>query len=295
MRTVSVSVSLWLRVAVLWSILSAPLLAQSVEHISTFDWQTRSVVGLSGLEVSDDGARFVSVSDQGWVLSGQLERKDGKITGVALDDYVPILGTDGLPVAARRIDDWSDAEGLAIAPDGRMWISFERTPRVERYAVPGAPGSATPSHPTFEDFRNNRQLETLAIHPDGTLYALAEQPLRDGFAIYRLDGDVWSIAGNIPRRNWFAIVGADFDRRGRLFLLERKLTLTLQWQNRIRLISVEDTKQDRILWTGRRGAFDNLEGIAVWYDAHGTRLTVVSDNNGDSDEVTQFVDFRVVE
>ena len=265
----------------------------AVEHIHTYVWTSDAVVGLSALEVEDGGQTFRALGDRGWYLSGRFERTDGAISGVVLTEYLPILGIDGWPVSARRVGDLSDAEGLAIAPDDTMWISFERWARVVRYTGPEGGGTLVPPHPTFDDYADNRQLEALALHPDGTLYAFAEAPLDEGFAVYRLQDGAWDIAGYIPQRNRYAIVGADFDTQGRLYLLERRHFLGRWWQSRIRGLRVETLDEISILWTSRMGAFDNLEGIAAWQDGPITRLTVVADNNGSKPGETQFLEFRV--
>ena len=262
-------------------------------HLGTFEWDTPSFTGLSGLEITDDGDGFLAVSDRGWFLSGRFQREEDRISGVLLDRLLPILGQDNLPVSARRLGDWSDAEGLALAPDGTYWISFERWARVARYTAPDQPAQWIRDHPSFYKQRHNRQLEALALHPDGTLFTLPEQPFKKGFPLYRLDGETWSIAGHLPKRNGFAIVGADFDATGQLYLLERKLFLGLWWQNRIRRIDPQDLSRDEILWTGRLGEYNNLEGISIWYDESGLRMTLVSDNNGNKKELTQFVEYRL--
>ena len=59
--------------------------------------------------------------------------------------------------------------------------------------------------------------------------------------------------------------------------------------------SCQSRTEDTILWTGERGEYDNLEGISVWQDEKGLRLTLVSDNNGSSDVPTEFVEFRLTE
>jgi len=116
------------------ALLTAPALqAQTAEVVGQFDWMSRSIVGVSGLEVSDDGNSFVAVSDQGWLLQGQFAREGGTITDVTLESLQPLLGIDGLPTAARRIGDWADAEGLAIDESGRQWVSFERWARVSTH------------------------------------------------------------------------------------------------------------------------------------------------------------------
>jgi len=208
--------------------------ADRLEHLGTFEWPGDTVVGLSGLEVSPDGLAFVTISDRGWILSGRFEREDGLVSDVIIEDFKPILGLYGLPVSARRAGDLSDSEGLAVAPDGTYWISFERWAHVSRFEDPTAPAQFIKYHPDFSVFADNRQLEALALHPDGALYTFPENPLRAGFPMFRLDGDLWEIAGHVPAKNRFSIVGADFDDNGDLYLLERKLLLGLWWVLRFR-------------------------------------------------------------
>ena len=129
----------------------------------------------------------------------------------------------------------------------------------------------------------------------GTVYVFSEKPLIEGFPIYRLNaGGLWAIDGFLPERDVFAIVGADFNTDGTLYLLERKLVVGLWWQSRIRQVRL-DGSLDETIWTSERGEFDNLEGISVWRDAEGLRLTLVSDNNGSERTPTEFVEFRVSE
>lgn len=268
--------------------------AGPLDLIGVFEWDTDSVVGLSGLEVSDDGTEFVAVSDRGWWLTGKFDRQGDTILDVDMQRLEAISGSDGNPVAARRVGDWSDAEGLAIAPDGTAWVSFERWAHVWRYPRIFGQAQWIKDHPTFYDHAENWQLEAIAITPDGTVYAFSEKPLLEGFPIYRLGRDaLWVIDGYLPEQDVFGIVGADFDKNGALYLLERKLVVGIWWQNRIRRVQLDGT-EDSILWTGERGEFGNLEGISVWTDEQGTRMTLVSDNNGGNDP-TQFVEFRLTE
>jgi hypothetical protein len=277
----------------LLSLCAAQAAAEALVQTDTFILKSRSLVGLSALELSDDGVDFTMLSDQGWYLSGRFLREEGRLSGLEIERYLPILGQDGRPVAARRIGDWSDAEGLAIGADGEMYVAFERWTRVMRYEGPEDTGTLIPPHPTFADYAQNRQLESVALHPDGTLYAFSESPLEAGFALYRLTENGWEVTGYLPQTNRYAIVGADFDTEGRLFLLERRHLLGVLWQNRVRLLDVDAPDTVRTLWTSGMGDFDNLEGLAVWQDASGTRVTLVSDNNGMSSEITQFLEFEL--
>lgn len=263
--------------------------------IGHFDWDTELIAGVSGLEVSEDGSRFWAVADQGFWIAGRFERENGLISGIEIDTLDALIGSNGYPVAARRVGDWSDAEGLAISKDGTAWVSFERWARVEVYRNGlGDVGGWIKDHPTFYDHAANWQLEAVALSPDNVLYAFSEKPLTEGFPIYRLDGDTWRIDGYLPENDVYAIVGADFDDNGDLYILERKLVVGLWWQNRIRRVRL-DGSLDEVLWTGERGEYLNLEGIAVWRDNQGLRLILVSDNNADADDPTQFVEFRLTE
>lgn len=268
--------------------------AETLEPIGVFEWETDSIIGLSGLEVSDDGNSFVAVGDQGWWLEGRFARSGEVITGIAEFDIQPIIGQDGFPVSARRIKDWSDAEGLALASDGTAWVSFERWAHVWRFDQIHGTAQWIKDHPTFFDHAENWELEATAVAPDGALYVFSEKPLPEGFPVYRLGPDnLFTIERYLPEDDVFGIVGADFAPDGALYLLERKLIMGIWWQNRIRRIRIDGT-EDTILWTGARGAYGNLEGIALWEDAKGLRMTLVSDNNGNGDP-TQFVEFRLAE
>ncbi|MEO1536811.1 MAG: esterase-like activity of phytase family protein [Pseudomonadota bacterium] len=269
--------------------------AEGVELVGVFELETESIRGVSGLEVSADGSAYVAVTDNGWWLQGQLERRGELLTGVSLDRIEPIIGQDGYPVSARRVADTSDAEGLAIASDGTAWVSFERWAHVWRFDQVFETAQWIKDHPTFRDHADNWQLEAMAIDPDGNVFVFSEKPLPEGFPIYRLGaGDRWVIDGYLPEQDVFAIVGADFADDGALYLLERKLVVGLWWQNRIRRVRL-DGSEDVIVWTGERGEYENLEGISIWQDARGQRLTLVSDNNGEAGTPTQFVEFRLTE
>ncbi len=268
--------------------------ADTLAPIGVYEWETESIVGVSGLEVMSDGLGFIAVGDEGWWLEGKFTRSGEAIVAVEISRLEGIEGQDGLPVTARRVGDWSDAEGLAIGPDGRAWVSFERWAHVWTFKAPFEPAEWIKDHETFKSFSDNRQLEAIAVSPQGDVFAFSEQPLKEGFPIYRLGADqLWRIDGYLPERDVFAIVGADFAPDGALYLLERKLVIGLWWQNRIRRVRL-DGSEDVTLWTSSHGQYGNLEGISVWEDEKGLRLTLVSDNNGGG-HPTEFVEFRLTE
>ncbi len=282
-------------VALILAVLAGPARAEELVPIGHFELETEVIAGMSGLEVSADGSRFWAVADRGFWMAGRFQRDGEVISGIEIDTISALLGTNGFPVSARRVGDWADSEGLAMAPDGTAWVSFERWTHVWRYENGlGDRPKGIKGHPSFYDLADNWQLEAVAVSPEGVVYTFPEKPLLDGFPIYRLEGETWVIDGHLPETDVFGIVGADFADNGDLYILERKLVVGLWWQNRIRRVRLDGTL-DEILWTGERGEYLNLEGISVWSDAAGLRLTLVSDNNGSRSEPTQFVEFRLTE
>jgi hypothetical protein len=262
-----------------------------LEPAGSFTWVTEAITELSAIEVEAEGQGFTAISDRGWLLRGRFQRDaQGAIGGVDVQEIAPILGNDGLPVAARRVGDWADAEGLAMAPDGSCWISYERWAHVAHYDGCRGPGQWIKDAPGFAALPDNGQLEALALSPDGVLYTIAETAQEGGFALWRLEGDRWVEAGRIPEADGFAVTGADFGDDGSLYIIERKLVMGMWWQARIRRLQVTDLTTTETLWTGDVG---NLEGISVWRDGTGLRLTLVTDDNGNRDEPTVFVEFRL--
>ena len=47
------------------SCLGLPVLADELSLIGRYEWETNSVVGVSGIEVTDQGQGFIAVSDRG--------------------------------------------------------------------------------------------------------------------------------------------------------------------------------------------------------------------------------------
>lgn len=253
------------------------------------------VVGVSGLEVTDDGAGFIAVSDAGWFLEGTLTRDRGVLAGGEVNSVRPIIGQNGFPVRARRVGDWSDAEGLAVLPDGTLFVSFERWARVTRYPTQTDPGEWIRDHPEFRGFEDNRQLEAVAIDASGTVYTMPETAIGPaGFPIYRLEASGWVQSGHIPASDGFALVGADFGPDGLLYILERKLVFATWWQSRVQRFDLA-TGNLEVLWAPRPDTYGNLEGLSVWQAGDGLRATMVSDNNATRGVPTEIVEIRLTD
>ncbi|MBM3522693.1 MAG: esterase-like activity of phytase family protein, partial [Alphaproteobacteria bacterium] len=197
-----------------------------------------------------------------------------------------LLHHDGRPLEGRR---WTDAEGLAPAPDGGFFVSFEQAHRIVHYpaAVPdlSRASQAIASPPGIERAPANAGLEAIAAWSDGTLVAFAED-LRDEA------GDTRGWIGIPPawrEFSWaydgFKPTGAVVAHDGALLVLERRFSF---FSLAARILRVR--RQD--LQPGSRVAgevlgewsapdtIDNFEGIAARRGPDGEQLVyVVSDDN----------------
>lgn len=271
--------------------------AQQAEFVGAYTWSpdNPAVGGLSGLEVSDDGDRFWAVGDKGLFVAGTFERKSGRIAAVVLDGARPITHSrDRDPLEPFH----RDAEGLALTPDGELYISFEAFHRVWALEEKTASTQEINNPREFMGMQRNSSLEALASGPDGALYTLPERSgkLERPFPVFRLKDGEWTIPFRLPRRGEFLPVGADFGPDGRFYLLERQFLGIFGFRTRVRAFSIQEGQlQDETTLIETNGPWhDNLEGISLWRDADGAvRITMVSDNNFQPLQRTEFVEYRL--
>jgi hypothetical protein len=122
--------------------------------------QTARLHGMSDLLVSADGA-LTAVGDEGDLLQGQIVLDPaGRLVGLKDARLTTLAGLDGQPLQGKEN---SDAEGMAVLPNGDRLISFERKDRIWLYPASGGPPRAAPS-PDFA-FPYNSGMEALAFDP----------------------------------------------------------------------------------------------------------------------------------
>jgi len=247
--------------------------------------------GFSGLELSDDGESFTTITDRGIsVTTGDFIRKNGVITGVANAQTVSFPRPDG---ALEK--HWADSEGLAIAPDRTIYISAEG-PRHQVYEFPVGATKAIPlpRHPDFANLQPNSSLEALAIGPDGALYTIPERSGRmtRPFPVYRYKDGSWDIPFRIRREGEHLVSGADVGPDNRLYILERDFT-GIGFKSRVRRFNLDGSEETTVLNT-HNGTHDNLEGISVWRDPEGhLRMTMISDDNFNFFQQTEIVEYQI--
>ncbi len=265
--------------------------------------------GFSAIEVAPDGLAFTAVSDNGAFVRGRFRRDaDGRVAGITTGPM--ILLTDPRPVRLAKAR--NDSEGLAIAPDGTAYVSFEGPARVLRYSALGAAPESLPNPREFLAYPHNAGFEALAIDSNGAVYSIPEE-LRvfrrprlltgqasnaggDDFPVWRFAGGKWSLAFTLPRQGGFLPVAADFGPDGRLYVLERTFHGIAGFGSRVRSFAVGHSALDqpRTHLRSAVGMHDNLEGLSVWRDAAGMiRLTMISDNNFLPIQRTEIVEYRL--
>ena len=271
---------------------------KNAEFIGSYRWSLPDPAfgGYSGLELGQDGRSFVALSDRGTILRGTLMRNDaGAVIGVAPGPIFTLHDSRANPLNRTNFD----AEGLALLPNGRVAISFEGLHRVAVYDALDGPAGRLTRPKAFRSLISNGALEALGVDAAGTLYTLPEQVRTTDEArpIWRFQNGVWDQPFTLPFASDWQPVGMDFGPDGRMYLLERGFTFPLWFRARVRSFIVTPTglQDARVLLETRGGRHDNLEGLAVWQDSRGAlRLTMISDDNFQFFQRTEWVDYKLV-
>ncbi|MCK0140366.1 esterase-like activity of phytase family protein [Aliiroseovarius sp. F47248L] len=288
--------------AILIGVYTVDLGAQTVSEaklVSATRWyggDDAAFGGFSAIEVSDDGETFVALTDRGHITHGKFVRKNGMIKKVAHGPLKKLTSPRGDPLKGI----WTDSEGLAVAPDGTVYVSFEIRHRIVQYKTGQEKGRDLPKNPATKKMVANSALEALAVQPDGTILVIPEGngSQKNPHPVYRLrpGATTWEKPFTLPRYRPYVPVGADVGPDGRLYVLERHLSSIFGFTNRVRRFDMtqDNLTNETILLQTEVGAHDNLEGLAVWQDQDGLiRLTMVSDDNFKFFQVTEIVEYVV--
>jgi hypothetical protein len=245
--------------------------------------------GLSAL-VWEDGVGLSAVSDRGWRIWGLPDSAASAEPSRRRARFTPLLNEYGRPLRALS----SDAEGAALDPKGGWLISFEGEHRIWRYPQPGGAALRVRGSPDWADLQSNSGLEAIATAPDGAIFAIPE---RSGgtdrpFPVWRREGEVWEKLF-LPRSGGFLVTDAAVGPDGRLYVLERSLSLLGGFGMRIRRAEIAGApagttlRAETMVVLPAGSGVDNMEGMSfVPLDGpprgdgrRAARLLVVSDDN----------------
>jgi hypothetical protein len=253
--------------------------------------------GFSGLEISRDGRRFLTVSDRGHWLSGRLVIQQGRLTTTEELRLSPMLDSRG---KRQERKSRTDAEAVAAwnsnGITGKVIVGFERHERIELFDL-GKHGFAARARrltipKAVSQGENNGEIEGI-----GRFY---EGPLNGWTAIISernksADGSLrgWLLKGSrslefkIAAFEDYSITGLAVLPGGKeIVTVERSFTPPISVGMAIRRFQATDLRNPdagdgELLFAGKFPAFliDNMEGIAAHRDERGTILTLISDDN----------------
>ncbi|WP_374944045.1 esterase-like activity of phytase family protein [Sphingomonas sp.] len=250
--------------------------------------------GFSALAV--DGDRFTLLSDGGNVVRFRMGA-DWRPHALVFSNLPAGPGT-GWDKRDR------DSESLAVDPaTGRLWVGFENSDAIWRYAPGFARAEAQVVPPAMAAWPNNGGPESLARLPGGRFVAIGEVPHvpprawagSEAARLHTRDARVFFGDPTAPglRQARFAYV--PFGRydpadaaalpNGDLLVLDRRFALPFHWSNRLSVVPAATIGAGRVA-RGRLIAtldapliHDNFEGVAVTREGADTILWLVSDDN----------------
>ncbi|WP_170561890.1 esterase-like activity of phytase family protein [Ruegeria atlantica] len=264
-------------------------------HLGSYTWRHTAewFGGFSAIHLSDDGRHLIGMTDRATLVAAQVRRRGDEIVGIDITGDWPLISSTGRALIGGA----GDSEGIAIAPDGGFFVSFESTSRVAYYPAPGTKAQILPRPNAFDGFAVNGSLEALAIDQRGHLFTMPEEnrTAAGDIPVYRWDGRAWSTPFVLPQRGKFLPVAADFGPDGKFYVLERDVGW-IGFRSRLRRWQLDgDTLHaEEVLFQTGAGAHDNLEGLSVWRDESGRlRATMVSDDNFLALQRTELVEYTL--
>jgi hypothetical protein len=267
----------------------------------------KRLASLSGLAWDEDDGTLYAVSDKGQLFGLKPEFRNGELRDVKLASSAGLIDpATRKPARYRR----SDAEGLDIlhgrngrTGDAELVVSFEGQPRLARHRPDGRVIAEIPLSPPLNDlnqFRYNRMLEAVCVHPREGVLVAPEEPLngdRNAPRLYRTDARSW----RLPTSRG-SIVAMECLPDGDVLMMEREFSpITLHIVVILRRLRLHPSVPfDQLLESEVVAVFDNHDGLNLdnfeGLTRHrGNRFFMVSDDNDTLLQRTLLVYFELLD
>jgi len=248
---------------------------------------------LSDLKLTDTDGGFVSVSDAGDLARGRIRLdRNGRLSGLASLSYRRLTLEDGSPIQEKAD---GDAEGLALLPDGRLLVSFERRHRIWNYGrLPAIEARPTPVRLPDSAFTENDGMEGISARHDG-----------GGWRVTGENGGVWdcvtaacTVVQAPPTQPLsdrdYRITAMDRDPSGDgWFVVQRSFAPPIDARARVRRMAADGALGPVLVELKLPGTTDNFEGLAASTRGDRTRLYILSDDNNNPAQRTLMLAFDV--
>jgi len=252
---------------------------------------------LSALMVTADGRGFVSVTDQGyWIRGNLVDDNRGDLTGIADVTVESLAGPDG---RILRKNTWRDAESLAPAPGGGTVVAFEGVHRLWLYPPDGGHPVAITPPADLSRAPSNRGVEALTLLSDNRFLVLTEGLTTDGGVVGWIGGEQGWSRVTYATSAGFKPTGATTLPGGDVLVLERRFPPI---GARVRRLAKETIVPGAMLEgeviARLEGSLtvDNMEGIDARRGPGGETLVyILSDDNDNPLQRTYLLMFELIE
>jgi hypothetical protein len=254
--------------------------------------------GLSGLLVRSDGGAFTAISDTGyWIGANLIHDEDGNLADITGMTITPMHALDGsfLRSASER-----DAEALTHAPEGGMFVGFERDHRLWRYEEPEGVPVPAQGPAVLGEQPWSEGVEALATLSDNRILVISEGLKTAGGVV----GWVRDSGGRWSQLTWrtgggFQPTGATTLPDGDVLVLERRFLPPAARFRRVAPAAIAPgAVLDGLEIARLEGTLsvDNMEGIDALRSPDGKILVyVVSDDNYSPIHTTLLMRFELLD
>ena len=252
---------------------------------------TSRLHGLSDIAVLS-GDHLIAISDEGDTFEARLVLDaSGRLSDVRDGRLSRLVDRDGQPLRGKRR---SDAEGLAVLPNGDRLVSFEREHRIWLY--PGGDGRPVPVAAPAAAFPDNEGIEAMVPYaPAGPNAYLAGSEGGKVWLCSTVTGCKSTTLGAMVPAGFGLTAMAAYDDAGSLVLLGRAYDAKRGARAVMKLLGPRAADKPRVLAELSIEApltRDNFEGVAAVRLSSGVvRLYLMSDDNFSAQQHTYLLAF----